>query len=54
MIGSPAAMAADQIGRQALHAHVLSFVHPATGKAMRFEAPLPADFRRAMTLLESL
>jgi 23S rRNA pseudouridine1911/1915/1917 synthase len=29
--------------RQALHAALLAFAHPATGKLMRFEAPLPAD-----------
>lgn len=29
--------------RQALHARLLAFRHPATGEAMRFEAPLPAD-----------
>ncbi|MEN9580559.1 MAG: hypothetical protein RJA70_3568 [Pseudomonadota bacterium] len=33
----------DEIGRQALHAHVLGIVHPHTGAALRFEAPLPAD-----------
>ncbi len=54
LIGSPAAMAADQIGRQALHAKVLSLVHPRSGKALRFEAPFPEDFRRAVQLLESL
>jgi len=30
--------------RQALHARELGFVHPATGEAVRFESPLPADF----------
>ena len=30
--------------RQALHAASLGFVHPVTGAALRFEAPLPADF----------
>lgn len=29
--------------RQALHAEVLEFSHPATGEPLRFEAPLPAD-----------
>jgi 23S rRNA pseudouridine1911/1915/1917 synthase len=29
--------------RQALHARTLGFVHPETGKTMRFESPLPAD-----------
>jgi 23S rRNA pseudouridine1911/1915/1917 synthase len=30
--------------RQALHASVLGFTHPATGETLRFETPLPADF----------
>ncbi len=29
--------------RQALHARLLAFRHPATGEVMRFEAPLPPD-----------
>ena len=29
--------------RQALHAQVLGFVHPATGRDMYFESPIPAD-----------
>jgi 23S rRNA pseudouridine1911/1915/1917 synthase len=31
-------------GRQALHAQRLSFRHPADGRPMTFEAPVPADF----------
>lgn len=31
------------LNRQALHAAVLGFEHPATGEVIRFEAPLPAD-----------
>ncbi len=42
---------ADRVGHQALHARVLGFVHPATGQALRFEAPPPADFR---VVLEAL
>jgi 23S rRNA pseudouridine1911/1915/1917 synthase len=41
----------QKLARQALHAWKLAFEHPRTGKAMRFEAPLPADFR---ALLETL
>ncbi|MDI3260519.1 MAG: 23S rRNA pseudouridine(1911/1915/1917) synthase RluD [Sinobacteraceae bacterium] len=37
--------------RQALHARALAFVHPAHGRELRFEAPLPEDFRQ---LLEAL
>ncbi|WP_437226415.1 RluA family pseudouridine synthase [Planctomicrobium sp. SH661] len=32
--------------RLALHAAILGFVHPQTGKAVRFEAPLPPEFER--------
>jgi 23S rRNA pseudouridine1911/1915/1917 synthase len=37
--------------RVMLHAKHLSFIHPRTQKPMDFEAPLPADFRRALKLL---
>ncbi len=33
-----------RLARQALHAWKLAFVHPSTGKSVRFEAPPPADF----------
>jgi 23S rRNA pseudouridine1911/1915/1917 synthase len=33
--------------RQALHAARLAFAHPATGRALAFDAPLPDDLRRA-------
>lgn len=32
------------MSRQALHARTLGFIHPATGKFMNFESPLPEDF----------
>ena len=34
------------IGRLGLHASVLAFIHPVTGKEMRFESKIPAKFRR--------
>jgi 23S rRNA pseudouridine1911/1915/1917 synthase len=37
--------------RQALHARLLGFTHPATGEKLRFESPLPADL---LGLLEDL
>ena len=46
-----AARAAAAIGRQALHAARLAFDHPRTGKRLRLEAPLPADFRSALAVL---
>ena len=36
------------IDRQALHAYGLTFEHPVTGEPMRFEAPPPEDFQRAL------
>jgi 23S rRNA pseudouridine1911/1915/1917 synthase len=38
----------EQLGRQALHAAVLGFVHPESGQAMRFERDPPSDFTRAL------
>jgi 23S rRNA pseudouridine1911/1915/1917 synthase len=32
-----------EFARQALHAYRLAFAHPVSGKALRFEAPIPAD-----------
>jgi 23S rRNA pseudouridine1911/1915/1917 synthase len=41
-------------GRQALHAAVLEFRHPRTGKQMRFATELPQDFRRLVAELNSV
>ena len=41
------------IDRQALHALRLCFNHPVTGQRMEFEAPLPADFQRALTAIRT-
>jgi 23S rRNA pseudouridine1911/1915/1917 synthase len=49
----PVRRAAEAIGRQALHAWRLGFAHPRTGKPLRFEAPLPADFERALAILRA-
>ncbi|MES2606313.1 MAG: 23S rRNA pseudouridine(1911/1915/1917) synthase RluD [Pseudomonadota bacterium] len=38
--------------RQALHAGVLGFDHPATGDFMSWEAPMPADMQELLRLLE--
>lgn len=38
----------DVMPRQALHALVLGFVHPATKEKMHFESPLPEDMRRCV------
>jgi 23S rRNA pseudouridine1911/1915/1917 synthase len=41
----------ETLGRQALHARVLGFVHPRSKKKLRFEAPWPEDFARAVEAL---
>ena len=56
--GAPApavreAIAAAGLTRQALFAAVLGFVHPITGEALKFEAPLPADLARLESELVS-
>jgi 23S rRNA pseudouridine1911/1915/1917 synthase len=45
--------AADALGRQALHAAVLGFVHPVTGERLHFEREPPPDFRRALEALRA-
>jgi 23S rRNA pseudouridine1911/1915/1917 synthase len=41
----------ETMPRQALHAARLAFSHPATGKRLALEAPLPADFSAALERL---
>lgn len=48
-----AQLAAD-LGRQALHAHLLEFAHPQTGEQMSFRSPLPADLLRLVDGLKAL
>jgi 23S rRNA pseudouridine1911/1915/1917 synthase len=43
-----------RISRQALHAAVLGFQHPATHKRLRFESALPEDFMEAYSALKAL
>ncbi|HKY40395.1 MAG TPA: RluA family pseudouridine synthase [Polyangiaceae bacterium] len=42
------------LGRQALHAAVLGFVHPRTQQPLRFESALPADLEQALLALRAL
>jgi 23S rRNA pseudouridine1911/1915/1917 synthase len=42
---------AREIGRQALHAAVLGFVHPVDGAKRRYESELPDDIQRALDAL---
>jgi 23S rRNA pseudouridine1911/1915/1917 synthase len=41
----------DGLARHALHAHRLTFPHPATGEAVTVESPLPADLTGYMDTL---
>lgn len=41
-----------QLGRQALHAKILGFIHPQTGKYLEFQAPVPEDFQKVLDALE--
>lgn len=42
------------LGRHALHAGVLGFLHPRSGERLRFEAPLPPDLEQALAALRAL
>ncbi|HEY6727226.1 MAG TPA: RluA family pseudouridine synthase [Polyangiaceae bacterium] len=44
----------EALGRQALHAGVLGFLHPRSGERLRFEAPLPPDMQQALSSLRAL
>jgi 23S rRNA pseudouridine1911/1915/1917 synthase len=40
-------------GRQALHAWKLVFAHPRTGKPVRCESPMPADFEALLEVVST-
>jgi len=44
----------DRFPRQALHAGLLAFAHPASGEVMEFKAPLPADMTELIAALRTL
>jgi 23S rRNA pseudouridine1911/1915/1917 synthase len=49
---SPASrQALENLGRQALHAGLLGFEHPLSGKFLRFTAPLPCDMATLLVAL---
>lgn len=55
--GSPPKNAPDFVrdfARQALHAGLLGFVHPTTGKQLVFEVPMPQDMQELKEKLEAL
>ena len=43
----------NRFPRQALHAFMLAFEHPATGETMHFESPLPADMQELVEALKA-
>jgi 23S rRNA pseudouridine1911/1915/1917 synthase len=48
-LSEPARSALKSLNRQALHAMVLGFDHPSSGKPLRFESPAPEDFSALLT-----
>ncbi len=49
---APGAGLLKSFPRQALHAHTLGFVHPRTGRPVRFEELLPDDMRQLLEALQ--
>lgn len=52
--GLKAALEESGLKRQALHAAVLGFRHPADGRLLRFETPPPEDMQRLEALLSQI
>ena len=50
-IYGPEALRPIQFHRQALHAYRLTFRHPADGRTVQFESPLPPDFQALLAQL---
>lgn len=40
----------NPVGQMGLHARVLAFKHPVTGKALRFDTPIPLKFQKLFSL----
>ncbi len=43
----------ERLGRQALHAHRLGFIHPRTGERVEFVSPMPQDMKEVLEGLRS-
>ena len=54
LLSTGAAAQVEALGRQALHAALLQFAHPASGAVLRFESPLPDALERLRTALRSM
>jgi 23S rRNA pseudouridine1911/1915/1917 synthase len=50
-LGPNARAALEALGRQALHAYLLSVEHPETGEILEFRSELPGDLRRLLDAL---
>jgi 23S rRNA pseudouridine1911/1915/1917 synthase len=54
LLPPPAQAALAALGRQALHAHILTISHPTNGKILRFRSELPADLARLHKVLAAM
>jgi 23S rRNA pseudouridine1911/1915/1917 synthase len=54
LLPPPAQAALAALGRQALHAHILTISHPTNGKILRFRSELPADLARLQNVLAAM
>jgi 23S rRNA pseudouridine1911/1915/1917 synthase len=54
LLPPPAQAALKDLGRQALHAHMLSVEHPVSGEMLRFRSELPADLARLHNMLTAI
>lgn len=52
-LSGQAQIALDKIGRQALHATSLGFEHPKTRDPLKFEVPIPPDFRHFLEICDA-
>jgi 23S rRNA pseudouridine1911/1915/1917 synthase len=54
LLPPPSQAALSALGRQALHAHILTLIHPANGEILRFRSELPADLDRLHKVLAAM
>jgi 23S rRNA pseudouridine1911/1915/1917 synthase len=52
LLPEKARKALEDLGRQALHAHILGFKHPETERVLHFKSPLPGDLARLRNSLK--
>ncbi len=54
LLPPPAQAALNALGRQALHAHILTIMHPTSGEILRFRSELPPDLARLHDMLAAI